>query len=424
MATFARLLRTLPRYAQLRRSQYWSDDELRAWQDARLGEVLSAAAKMPFYARRFGRDTPGARDFAQLPILRRRDIAELNRSVREQHRGEKLLTDWSSGSTGMPMEFIFDAGHQQGRFAARARYLRENGWNPLGRTAWLVRLNFMTDTSDDSKLAGHRLFKIGNSLPNIDAFDEQFEWLIKCNPRYIYSFPSNLEGILPFFEEQRVRLPTLRQIFTGAEVLDDTLRERVETTMGARIADNYGSTEAFLAWQCPRGSYHVNAEHVRIEIVGDDDAPVAAGVMGRVLATTLENQVMPLIRYEIGDYAVAASVSRCDCGRTLPMIGRVLGRGLNLFRASDGRLISPWPLVEPLKARPELRQFQLVQTALGSFLVRFTKAAAFEGEARSSVQSEFSRILGVPVSIDFQEVNEIQRSRAGKFMVALSELSD
>ena len=68
-------------------------------------------------------------------------------------------------------------------------------------------------------------------------------------------------------------------------------------------------------------------------------------------------------RYEIGDHAVAAE-GRCGCGRTLPLIGRIIGRGMNLFRIGDGRLISPWPFCIAVWQRPEVKQFQIVQTAV------------------------------------------------------------
>ena len=82
-----------------------------------------------------------------------------------------------------------------------------------------------------------------------------------------------------------------------------------------------------------------------VEILDDAGHAVGPGEMGRTVVTTLENQLMPLVRYEIGDYMVA-SRSPCRCGRTLPTFERVIGRGLNLFRLANGRLLSPWAFVE------------------------------------------------------------------------------
>ena len=82
-------------------------------------------------------------------------------------------------------------------------------------------------------------------------------------------------------------------------------------TFGVAVADNYGSTEAFLAWACPAGSYHINAEHVIVEVVDDAGNPARPGAPGRVLVTTLQNRIMPLVRYEIGDYARRARHMPC-----------------------------------------------------------------------------------------------------------------
>ena len=59
---------------------------------------------------------------------------------------------------------------------------------------------------------------------------------------------------------------------------------------------------------------------------------------------------MPLVRYEIGDYAIAAD-GRCDCGRSLPLIGKIVGRGMNLFRRGESELISPWHLSSAGRSR-------------------------------------------------------------------------
>jgi phenylacetate-CoA ligase len=187
------------------------------------------------------------------------------------------------------------------------------------------------------------------------------------------------------------------------------------------VADNYGSTEAFLAWQCPAGSYHVNAEHVVLEIIDDRGRPAGPGEMGRVLVTTLENRLMPLVRYEIGDYATAATAP-CACGRTLPRIDRVVGRGINLFRMPDGRLRSPWNLVAPLKVADRLRQFQIVQRAVDRYAVRYVAALALSPDEEATIRAEFRRILGYDALVDFERVDEIRRAPSGKFMTALSEV--
>jgi phenylacetate-CoA ligase len=421
MAVLAKFLAATPRYVALLRSQYWKAEQFRDYTESCLEKVLAAAARISFYRERFAA-RPKTGDFACLPILSRAEVPELNASVRSIHPASmRLLSDSSSGSTGLPVEFIFDGSHQRGRNAARARYLLANGWNPLQRTVWHYALN-QPDQPDADFVHSRFLPGVNFQHPSTDL-DAQIARLIELDPIYLSIYPSNLEWLLRVIEKTGQKLRSIRLIFTGAEVVDDSLRERTSALLGARIADNYGSTEAFLAWQCPRGSYHVNAEHVVIEIVDDNDRPVRPREMGRVIVTTLENRLMPLVRYEIGDYAVAAEGS-CGCGRTLPLIGRIAGRAVDLFRMADGRIVSPYDLISLIKWKPEIRQFQIVQQEFDRYRLRYVSDRPVSAETERWIRDKFCESLGSRVVVAFEPVPEIARTAAGKFMPARSELSN
>lgn len=423
MATLSTILRAANRYRGLVRSQYWSEDELRAYGKIALNETLRTAARIPFYAARWC-GTPRADDFPKLPTIHRSEIGELNRSALSLYPGGiRHSSDSSSGSTGMPAEFLFDALHQRGRFAARMRYLRANGWTPFERTAWLIYAVFRTARTEDENLMRSRLRMASHFIAPSPDLAGAMEQLCGLDPVYLYTFPSYLEILLNRLAETGRRLPSLRRIFTGAEVLEDSLRQRTKEALGVDIAENYGSTEAFLAWECPAGNHHINAEHVIMEIVDEHGHAVAPGQVGRVLVTTLENRLAPLVRYEIGDYAVAAA-GKCDCGRTLPLIGKIVGRGMNLFRLRDGRLISPWHLATAVRQRAEVKQFQIVQNSAGRCTVRFVADSPLAGNTEEVIRGDFGKILGGEVSVDFERVMEIPRTAGGKYMTALCEVAD
>jgi phenylacetate-CoA ligase len=141
--------------------------------------------------------------------------------------------------------------------------------------------------------------------------------------------------------------------------------------------------------------------------------------MGRVLVTTLENYLMPLVRYEIGDYAIAAR-GTCPCGRTLPLLGRILGRQMNLFRMPDGTLRSTLVLVNVVKELP-LKQFQIVQKTVDRLLLRYAAERSLGPESEDRVRAGFRDRLGSHVSVGFEQVGEISRAPGGKFMLTLSE---
>ncbi len=423
MSAIARLLEAGPRYVTLLGSQYWPPARIASYREQHLERTLNAASRIPFYADRLGVN-PRPADLARFPILRRSDIDRLNHSVRSLHPADSRFPySKSSATSGPAVEFLFDRSHQVGRHAARARYLRAHGWSPLHRTAWLVGQVLLESPYDrfDHDLAFiSRVFVGVRFLPNGAEFPVQVARLIEMRPRYLYLYPSILDGIVQVFEEKQQNLPSLRKIFTGAEVLDDSLRERVRRQLNVEIADNYGSTEAFFAWQCPRGSYHLNAEHVVIEIVDESGHQVAAGATGRVLVTTLDNYLMPLIRYEIGDHAIATN-ARCDCGRTLPVFGRVLGRTMNLFRKPDGSCVASWMMINPLR-RFQMKQFQVIQKLVDRFVLRYVADRPLCSNAQLQIQTELSSLMGYELAIAFEQVAELERTPAGKFMLTRSEV--
>ena len=416
MSAIGMALGAAPRYARLLRSQYWQPEQLRAYTERHLARTLKAAAKIPFYAARLG-GSPRPEDFAQLPMLERTDIGGLNASVRSMFPpNRRFLWGASSGSTGIEAEFLFDRSRVRGRYAARIRYLRAHGWNPLRRTIFLQ----VRHRHQDSDRVTHRI------LPGFMAVTSdlaaQVDQIVKVDPFYLYTFPSNLDGMLRILEETKQQLPSLRCIFTVSETVDDTLRQRTRRILGTEIADNYGTTEGFIAWQCPQGSYHINAEHVLVELVDETGRPVAPGEMGRVLITTLENYLMPLVRYDLGDYAIAAAESTCRCGRTLPLLGGIVGRAISLFRTSDGRIYSTALLLAPVQLIPGMKQFQLIQQAPEVFRICYVGDAELDRTSRSALQKEFEALLNTRATIIFERVDEVARSRSGKFLQALSEV--
>jgi len=418
MSALAMALDAAPRYAALLRSQYWRPEQLRANTKLQLERTLKAAQKIPFYAARF-EGTPTAEDLGRLSFLKRAEIKALNASVRSMYPPAKhFLLGASSGSSGMPAEFLFDRPRVRGRYAARIRYLRAHGWSPLQRTVW-----HQATRDPDERCADWVQHRI---LPGFMALSSdlaaQVAQLIQIDPLYIYMYPSNLEGMLRVLEKRHQRLPSLRLVFTVAETVDDALRERTRQILGVEVADNYGTTETFIAWQCPSGSYHVNAEHVFVELVDDAGRQVTPGETGRVVITTLENYLMPLIRYDIGDYAVAAD-GTCRCGRTLPRLGRVVGRKFNLFHSADGRLFSPALLIEPIRRSREIVEFQLVERTTDFYAVRYVADQELSGETESRISGEFHRLIGASVTVGFERVAEIARSKGGKFMAAISEIA-
>jgi len=399
-----------PRFLGRLISQRWTPARLARCQEARLEETLRAAMRIPFYRERFRR-TPSARDLPGLPVLGREDISALNRSVRGLHPDRaSFIADTSSGTTGEQAEFLFDESHQRGRYASRLRWLLDNGWNPLARSAWII---FIPAWMADMRPVEHRFFAGSRFLSIFTGEKEQIDWLCRLDPHFLVTYPSNLEALLDRVEAEGARPASLRRVFTWAELLHQDVRSRTRRVLGVPVSDIYGSAEAGLAWECRKGAYHQESEHVLLELVDDRNRPVGPGQVGKILVTTLENRLMPLIRYEIGDYAVPGQ-GACLCGRGLPLLDRIAGRPRDYLSIGTGQVAPARLLALCLGRIPGMPQYEMVQTEPLHFLFRHVSPDRLSDPMQQAIRKTLGSTLGHEPDIDWIRVPDLPKSRTGK----------
>ena len=82
---------------------------------------------------------------------------------------------------------------------------------------------------------------------------------------------------------------------------------------------------------------HVNADVIRLEVLDDDGRPLPVGVEGNLVATSLVNHAMPLLRYRVGDRG--SLLPHCLRLRpfAFPLLGVVTGRAADVLVLADGR---------------------------------------------------------------------------------------
>ncbi|HMG35269.1 MAG TPA: AMP-binding protein [Blastocatellia bacterium] len=129
------------------------------------------------------------------------------------------------------------------------------------------------------------------------------------------------------------------------------VRSAIERSWGALSFDHAGATEAG-AWgfdcEARAGAIHLNEAEFVFDVIDPVSLlPVADGVRGELVITSLGRACMPALRYRTGDL-VERTAEPCQCGRTFARIkGGVLGRaddmmivrGVNLYPAAVDDLI-------------------------------------------------------------------------------------
>ena len=129
---------------------------------------------------------------------------------------------------------------------------------------------------------------------------------------------------------------------------------------------------------------------------------------------------MPLVRYDIGDYAEVGEA--CPCGRGLPVLRRVLGRVRNTLVTADGRRYWPKFGMRALIAMTPIRRYQFVQKSFDLMQARLVVDTPLTGQQHEQVRQHIQGNLpdGVRTSITY--CDRLERSVSGKFEDFVSEV--
>lgn len=419
---------------QFENSQWWPLARLEAKQFRQLREVIAHAGQaVPFYRDRLrmtGIDPAKDIDsavFRHLPLLTRRDIQEHGEALMSQTlpRGHgQLVEHKSGGSTGEPVRVF---GTQLDTMFWLAQTLRDHLWH---RRDFSGKLCAIRSRVNDSEQLGwgpatDALFVTGTSaVLNIRTdLPRQLEWLQQHNPDYLLSHPTNLRELARLSLTSGVKLPRLREVRTFGETLPQDLRALCREAWDVSVADVYSAEEVgYIALQCSgHEHYHLQSEHLLIEILDDAGMPCAPGAIGRVVVTTLHNFAMPLIRYVLGDYAEVGPP--CDCGRGLPVLTRILGRSRNMLVLPDGRRYWPSTPVIRYSGIAPIQQLQIIQYARGAVEARFVAERVLRPDEERAMITAIHEALDFPFAVTLTQVAEIPRSPSMKYEDIISMIS-
>jgi phenylacetate-CoA ligase len=433
--------RLLGLVCQLEQTQWWPAEEIAALQRQQLARVLRHALEtVPFYRKRLGAFPQGGtvngllEGWQDLPVLTRVQLQEAgdavsSGSVPPAHGGVSPVQ--TSGSTGRPIRTHTTELNQ---LFWQALTVREHLWHrrdPLGKLVAIrpdrkaPATRAVTHASWGRPIAG--LFRTGPSalLDSRADLEYQVRWLQEQQPTYLLTLPSNARALAETCLAERAALPSLRGVRTYGEALGPEVRAICREAWRVPVTDMYSAQEAgYIALQCPaHNHYHLQSEHLLVEVLDDAGRACAPGETGRVVLSTLHNFATPLIRYEIMDYVEVGQP--CPCGRGLPVIRRILGRQRNLARTPDGRRYWPSFPAEVWMSIAPIRQIQLVQKSLRRIEIRYVMARALAAPEKEALARSLRGSLGHPYQLLFTRCDgPILRGRNGKYEDFVSELGD
>ncbi|MFC1689898.1 phenylacetate--CoA ligase family protein [Pseudomonadota bacterium] len=364
--------------------------------------------------------------FSAIPILTRSDIQTATttlHSTRIPPEHGSVQIQRSSGSTGKPIEILTTALR---KIIGMAHPLRAHYWHR--RDVTRKNVNIRTAQQSGVKATPSRWSALPWSGPSqlLDInlpISELFEQFIAEDPSYVFSHPYTLMLLAERSRETGVLPRNLVEARSFGEAVSANVRQTLREVWNAPVIDTYSAGEiGIIAHQCPNNeNLHVQVENVRVEILDPAGEPCKPGMIGRVVITTLHNFATPLIRYEIGDYAEVGEP--CSCGRTLPVLSRILGRHRNLCVLKNGERFFP-EIQSDLKKFDHIRQFQAHQKTLDDIDLKIVAVRPFTDAEKDEVQAIVQKKFHYPFNVNIIEVDDIPRAANGKFEEFKSDLPE
>lgn len=414
---------------ELARSQFLSEDEIRARQLARLKELVAFAwRENEFYRRRFQDhgfepgDLRELSDLARLPVLTKDEVRrELVGSLSRGYTRETTLHKRTGGSTGVPLHCFLDHPAAAFKKAATERHNAWAGLVPGERLAalwgdtekplpWKERMrNRLTDRA---VFLDTLRFEPGR----IEAFLGRVR---RLRPPVLLGHAHSIYQLARYARARSIADLPFRSIITTAMVLSEGERREIEEVFGAPVFNRYGCEElSLIASECPaHDGLHILAEGLYVELAGED------GPGPRPLVITdLVNRAMPFLRYEIGDLAIAAE-GRCPCGRGLPRLREVCGRAADFLYTPDGIPVFGISILDTFTIHlPGIKQAQIVQDHYDHLDFHVVRDEGFSEESLARLRGDVRRIFGERMRYDVHFTDAIPQTERGKYRFSICRI--
>jgi phenylacetate-CoA ligase len=427
-----------PRYLdELRRTQWLPRAEIEALQLRRLRRLLQHAYDhVGYYRELFQTHGIVPTDIATLDDLRR--IPYLTKAalrdnlyfdlLSDNHDKRKILKVVTSGSTGEPLALFCDRFQLDMRWANTFRNVEWTGYRFPDRQVRLWHASIGLKPSQNLKEHLDAFFSGRKFFPVFGLDDATIRrylaYVRRTRPALLDGYAEAFNVIANFLKREPTADLRAGAIISSAQTMPPETRALVERAFGCLVYDKYGAREfSGIAHECDahRG-YHVNAESYIVEVIRDG-RPAGEGEIGEVVVTDLNNRCVPLLRYRLGDLAVATAAA-CPCGRGLPLLERVIGRVQAIVLGTNGRYLPATFFAHFFKEYEyAVARYQVVQEARDHLDVRIIRRSRFTRETEQQLRRGLADALGHDMTIRFEFVDALPLGRTGKAQTCISRIS-
>jgi phenylacetate-CoA ligase len=229
--------------------------------------------------------------------------------------------------------------------------------------------------------------------------------ILEWSPVFLDLDPVHGAWFALYCERNGIKFPSVKFILCSYEFVSVVHSKILQRVFGVPVFNLYGSTETgHLLMENERGEMKASLENVFYEIVEPDERGV-----GDLVVTTLTNEVMPLVRYRVGDLA-----ERCDEPYTTNYL--VHGRARDTLRRRDGRRVTTLEIDQCFADVNGIAHYQLRQNGAGDCDLQFIPDREIPGaEELNGVIGRIENLLQLENKIAVSAVDKLPPLTSGKF---------
>jgi len=427
-------------YKLLQKSQWWSKEQIEAYQLLQLKKLVEHAyANVPYYHTVFDErglgpnDIRDLTDVERLPFLTKDIIREhLHALMARNYAVRDLELVQTSGSTATPLGFYYERGASRAREWAFVR----SAWGRVGYRfidKCAVLRGDIINPHDLSAFVGMRLFgrwlTLSSRAMTAANLATYVRLLRQFKPKYLQAFPSSITILAKYMQENKIEhFPTIKALLCGSENLAEWQRELLEAVFRCRVFSWYGQAEQVtFASECEVSQkYHVFPEYGVLELIDARGQPIVnSDEVGEIVATGFNNPAFPFIRYRTGDLAQYADLP-CECGRHHVLLHRIEGRANEYVIDRNGvamPITTIWMTGDVINVDFEaVSHFQFFQDEPGKLILNIVPGRDYEKCDSGQLFGALRERLGAAMDLEIRLVDHIPRSEAGKHLWLVQKL--
>ena len=370
-------------------------------------------------------------DWNEIPVMHKSDLQKpLADRLSNGFSEKNTYINKTSGSSGTPFIFAKDKFCHALSWAEFIAAYSEYGIdfrNDLQARFYgipLDRKGYLSERLKD--LLGNRF-----RFPVFDLSEKKMEYFLKVFRRkkfsYINGYTSSIVFFAKFLKGKNIVLknvcPTLKHCIVTSEMLFKEDKILMEKSFGVSVINEYGASElGLIAFTNEEGRFAINSSSLFIEILDENDKPIANGKEGKIVITSLYNKAHPMIRYEIGDMGVLSEKSTFK----KPILKKLVGRTNEFAKLPSGKTVPALTFYYITKNVIEndgnVKEFTITQKALDVFEITYVSEKILSELQEELIKKAFSTYLEENLKVIFKRVLLIKRTKSGKLKQFTSEI--